>query len=170
MSVASTRDSVDLETFILELPSGERDEVRAAAERIDDLEREVGQPGWLEENFFKLTIAALILFALGIAGLIGALAGLRGAIGLGGVVLLLAAFPTLVFAYLWSVRGRTRIDDAKMRLNERHFLPHGGVYFGGRSGKREVMRVEPPGEDKPDLRERTRRLYAAATTTRRWRW
>jgi hypothetical protein len=168
--MAEARQTVDLATFLARLPEAERAEVRAAAARIEALEREIGPPGWIERHLIPLGVAALGLFALGIAGLIGVLAGLRGAIGLGGVVLLVSAFPLLVGAYLWSVRDRTRLDRAKMALNEAHFLPHGGVYFGARAnreGKVLLVRRSEPGE--PTLRERTLAQYEKATK-RRWWW
>ncbi len=95
--------------------------------------------------------------------------GLVAFAGFGLVVPLLAAFPALVLAYLWSVRGRTRLDREKMDLNERHFLPRGGAYFGASDGSRRVMRVEPRREEPPTLKEKTERLHAEATR-RRWWW
>ena len=166
--MAETPEAVDLETFLAGLPAEDAAELRVAAAEIEALEREVGPPGWIERNLVTLTLTSLVLFALGLAGLIGVLAGLTGVIGLGGIVLLVAAFPVLMLAYLWSVRGRTRVDKAKMTLNDRHFLPHGGVYFGAR-GNGKVVRVAPPQSGEPNLRQRTEALHATATR-RRWWW
>jgi hypothetical protein len=158
---------IPLEAFLAALPAPEAAEARAAAARIDALERAVGPPGWLERHLLPLGLGALLLFTLGVLLLAGLLAGIGG-IGLGAVLPLIAAFPLLVFAYLWSVRGRTRLDREKMALNERYFLPHGGIYFGERSGGGQVMPVErAPAE--PTLRDRAHALYAEATR-RRWWW
>lgn len=163
------RDTIPLEAFLAVLPESEAAEVRAAAHRIDALEREIGPPNWLEQNLVGFGLGTLMLFTAGLALLALRAAGLIAFVGLGMVMPLLAAFPALVLAYLWSVRGRTRLDREKMDLNDRHFLPHGAVYFGDEDGNRLVMRVEPPAEGPPTLRERTERLHAQATR-RRWWW
>lgn len=163
------RETIPLEAFLAELPEPEAEETRKAARQIDMLEREIGAPGWLERNLMILGLGTLLLFTAGVVLLILRAAGLIGFIGFGLVVPLLAAFPALVLAYLWSVRGRTRVDREKMELNDRHFLPHGGAYFAARDGTRRVMRVEPRREDEPTLRERAERLHADATR-RRWWW
>jgi len=128
----------------------------------------VPPPNWIERNLATLVIAALALFALGIASFAGLAAGLGGLFGLGGVVLMVAAFPALVLAYAWSVRFRTAADREKMALNQRYFLPHGGIYFGSPRGNGKVVRVATAG-DGPNLRQRTEALYRQATP-RRWWW
>ena len=163
------RETIPLEAFLAELPEAEAEEARLAARRIDALEREIGEPGWLERNLVGFGLGALVLFSVGVVLLILRATGAVAFAGLGLVVPLLAVFPLLVLAYMWTVRGRTRLDREKMELNERHFLPHGGAYFGARDGTRRVMRVEPRREDEPTLRERAERLHAEATR-RRWWW
>ena len=165
----TTRETVPLETFLAELPEEEKAEAREAAERIDELERDIGPPGWIERHLVGLGLAALALFAAGLALFFARAGGIGWAPGAAVLVPLLAAFPLLALAYLWSVRARSRLDRQKMALNEAHFLPHGGVYFGSRAGRGQVMRVEPPSEDEPTLRERAERLHAEATR-RRWWW
>ncbi len=164
----TTRPMVPLEAFLAELPEDDAAEARAAAARIDALEREVGPPGWLERHLVPLGLGALVLFTIGVLTLLGHMAGLRSFLGLAAVVPLVAAFPLLVLAYVWSVRGRTRLDRQKMELNERHFLPHGGLYFGARNGEGKVMRVEVRPEAEPNLRERTEALYGEVTKRRFW--
>ncbi len=164
-------ESETLEAFLAGLAEEDAAQARVAAARIDALEREIGSPGWIERNLMWLAIAALVLFVLGVGGLIGVLGWVRAAFGLGGVTLMVAGFPALMLAYLWSVRGRTRADHEKMELNEGHFLPHGGLYFGaapGDSGSSsgKVVRVDwKPGEK--NLREQVQARYDAATR-RRW--
>lgn len=166
------RETVPLEAFLTELPDEAAAEARAAAARIDALERQVGPPGWLERHLFRLAGGALVAFAIGLGLLLGRAAGHAGLPGAGVIVPLLGAPPGLALAYLWSVRGRARLDRAKMDLNEAHFLPHGGLYFGGEGGEDggdRVLRVAPPKPERPNLRERTERLHAEATR-RRWWW
>ncbi|HUS53260.1 MAG TPA: hypothetical protein VMY41_04545 [Thermohalobaculum sp.] len=163
----NTRESTDLETFLASLPDAEAAEARVAAARIDALENLVGPPNWIERNLVLLAVVTLGLFVTGVTGLIGVFAWGRETLGLGGVTLMVSAFPTLVFAYLFSVRGQTRFDHAKMALNERHFLPHGGLYFGTPSGSGKVVRVDPPKTGEPTLREQIEAQHHAAST-RKW--
>lgn len=160
---------IPLETFLAELTEEKAADARAAARRIDMLERQVGPPGWLERNLISLALIALAFFVVGAGALIGAFAWLRSVIGIGGISLLVAAFPVLMFVYLVTVRGRTAVDNEKMRLNDRYFLPNGAVYFrdAGMRGPGFVLRVEPRTKGEPTLRERTEAHYAAATK-RRW--
>ena len=158
-----------LEAFLAALDDNAAEEARAAAGQIDALERTVGPPSWLERNLISLALIAMALFLAGTGALIGLLPWLRSVIGLSGVTLLVAVFPGLVLAYLISVKGRTAIDNKKMALNDKHFLPHGGVYFSA-AGEGEpgiVVRVDPPAKGEPTLRERVEAQYDAATK-RRW--
>ena len=165
----ASRPTVPLEAFLAELPPGEAAEARAAAARIDALERRIGPPGWLERHRAGLGLGALALFTAGLALFIARAVGVGGMPGPALLVPMLAAFPALALGYLWSVRGRSRLDREKMVLNETHFLPHGGVYFGARDGGARVLRVEPPAAEAPNLRERAERLHAEVTH-RRWWW
>ncbi len=164
-------ETLTLEAFLARLPEEDAAQARVAAARIDALEREIGPPGWIERNLMRLVLAALALFVLGVGGLIGVLGWVRAVFGLGGVTLMVAAFPALMLAYLWSVRGRTGADHEKMALNEKYFLPHGGLYFGAapgdsESGSGKVVRVDwKPGEK--NLREQVQARYDAATK-RHW--
>jgi len=168
MTMAMRADSTDLESFLAALPEEDAAQARVAAARIDALERQIGPPVWIERNLIWLAVASLILFGLGLTGLIGVFAWGRATLGLGGVTLMVSAFPALMLAYLLSVRGQTRRDHAKMALNESHFLPHGGIYFGTRDGNGRVLLVErPAGDAEPDLRARVHAQHAAATR-RRW--
>ncbi len=159
-------ETLNLEAFLAGLADEDAAQARVAAARIDALERAIGPPGWIERNVVRLTVAALVLFALGVGGLIGVLGWVRAIFGLGGVTLMVAGFPALVLAYLWSVRGRTRADHEKMALNEKHFLPHDGFYFGARSGQGKVVRVDLQPVDM-NLREQVEARHAAAMK-RRW--
>lgn len=166
--MAGARDTVDLEAFLADLPGPAAAEAQAAAARIDALERSMPPPNWIERNLAPLVVVTLALFALGIAAFAGLVAGLGGSVGLGGVILMVAAFPALVLTYSWSVRGRTAADREKMSLNHRHFLPHGAIYFGAPKGGGKVVRFAT-GRGDPDLRQRTEALYRQATP-RRWWW
>jgi hypothetical protein len=165
--MAEVGESVALEEFLDGLAEDDAAAARIAAARIDALEREVGPPGWVERNIVVLFVGALVLFVLGLGGLIGVFGWGRAVFGLGGVTLMVAAFPALMLAYLLSVRGRTGIDHEKMALNEKNFMPHGGLYFGAAGGGGKVVRVEPPKKIEMNLRERTLAQHKAATK-RHW--
>jgi hypothetical protein len=150
-----------LEVFLAGLPEENAARARVAAARIDALEREIGPPGWIERNLIVLALVSAVLFVAGAGGLLGIFAWGRTIFGLGGITLMVSAFPGLILAYLLSVRGRTRVDDEKMTLNTAHFMPHGGAYFGG--GR--VVRVDwKPRE--MNLRDQVQARYDAAT--KRW--
>jgi hypothetical protein len=155
-----------LSAFLTRLGPEDAARARAAAERIDALERAIELPGWIERNLVRLALAALVLFVIGAGGLFGIFGWGRALFGLGGVTLMVAAFPALMLAYLLSVRGRTRADHEKMTLNVSHFLPHGGLYFGAVDGVGMVVRAQPKSGEK-NLREQVQARYDAATK-RRW--
>jgi hypothetical protein len=159
--MADTPEKMGLETFLAALPEQDAVEARVAAARIDSLEREIGPPGWIERNMWPLAGGAFLLFILGMVFLIGIFAWGRTVLGLGGVVLLICAFPALMLAYLWSVRGRTAADHEKMALNEKYFLPHQGIYFGGGT----VVRVNWTKREL-NLREQVEARHAEVTKRR----
>ena len=165
--MAKVGEKIVLEEFLAGLAKEDVAAVRTAAARIDALEREVGPPGWIERNLVVLAVGALVLFASGAGGLFGVFGWVRAVFGLGGIALMAAAFSALMMAYMLSVRGRTGVDHEKMALNEEHFLPHGGLYFGTINGDGEVLLVEPPKSVEMNLRERTLAQHAAATK-RQW--
>ena len=107
----SIPEKLDLEEFLGQLAPEDAAEARAAAVRIDALERQIGPPGWIERNLILLALGSVFLFVVGVGGLLGVLDWGRAIFGLGGITLMVAAFPALVLAYLLSVRGRTRADD-----------------------------------------------------------
>ena len=152
-----------LEAFLAGLPDEDAAAARVAAARIDALEREAGPPGWIERNLTWLVAVSLVLFAMGAGALFGIFDWGRAVFGLGGITVMVAVFPAVMLTYLLSVRGRTGADQEKIALNEAHFLPHGGVYFGADSGGGKVTRVTPPKQSEMNLRERTMAQHKAAT-------
>jgi len=165
--MTETRKTVALDTFLARVPEDDAAAARAAAAQIDALERQIGPPGWIERNLMPLGSIAGGLFVLGLTGFF---LGMQGVVGLGTVVLLISAMPILVLAYLLSIRGQTRLDDAKMALNEKHFLGHGGIYFGaaGGNGAGKVLLVKRPTAEEPDLRSKIQAQYDAAAKRRLW--
>ncbi len=159
-------EELELEEFLAWLTPEEAAEAKVAAARIDALERAIGPPGWIERNMAPLAVAALVLFAIGAGGLFGIFGWGRAIFGLAGVTLMVAAFPALMLAYLLLVSGRSRADYEKMELNEKHFLPHGGYYFGAPDGGGTVVRAERQSGEM-NLREQVQARHDAAMK-RRW--
>jgi hypothetical protein len=156
-------ETQSLEEFLAGLPDEDAANAQVAAARIDELEREAGPPGWIERNLIWLVAVSLVLFVIGAGALFGVFAWGRVVLGLGGITIMVGAFPAVMLTYLLSVRGRTGADHEKMALNEAHFLPHGGLYFGGNGGTGKVTRVSPPKKTEINLRDRTMALHKDAT-------
>ena len=156
-------ETQSLDAFLAGLPDEDAAKARGAAAQIDALEREAGPPGWIERNLIRLVAVSLVLFVIGAGSLFGVFAWGHVVLGLGGITVMVAAFPAVMLTYLLSVRGRTGADHEKMALNEAHFMPHGGLYFGAGSGGGKVTRVTPPEKVEMNLRDRTIAQHKAAT-------
>ena len=65
-----------------------------------------------------------------------------------------------------SERRRSGLDHEKMALNEQHFLPHGGFYFGAPDGGGKVVRAQIKSGEK-NLREQVQSRYDEANK-RHW--
>lgn len=145
--------TVDLDTFLAELPAEMAAKAKAAAARIDELEHAADRIGQSDRRY-------LVLFA--IAGLLALTAT---AIGLGGfdlfkrghstvldfvVIGMAGAFPLLVLIYSLRMRERTKIDQKKFEIIEAYFLPYDAIYL-------------PPGPD------REHGLVTVSPRARAWR-
>lgn len=126
------RPPVDLATFLAELPPDAAGDARAAAHRMDELERSIDPIRDIEARYAWAAWLALAFF---IAGAIIVLwpgewaAAVFAVIGRLGVVAMLSGLPLLGFAYGMATRDRSRVDLNKIVLNRKHFLPHGAYYF-----------------------------------------
>ena len=126
------RINIDLETFLESLPEEAAANARAAAARIDELERAAQRIGESDRRYVKLFAGAIVLalaaayLALGGADLFR---GGTGALGDFAVLAMAAAFPILVVVYSLRMRERTRIDQQKFHIMEACFMPYDGIYF-----------------------------------------
>ncbi len=126
------RINIDLETFLESLPEEDAANARAAAERIDELERAAQRIGESDRRYVKLFAGAILLalaaayMALGGADLF---LGGTGVFGDVAVLAMAAVFPVLVVVYSLRMRERTKIDQQKFRIIEICFLPWDGIYF-----------------------------------------
>ena len=126
------RMNIDLETFLESLPEEGAAKARAAAARIDELERAAQRIGTSDRTYIYLFAGAGVL---GLAAAVLTFGGFQlfGTVSIttGGIsVLAMAAvFPALVLVYSLRMRERTKIDRQKFEIIENFFLPYDGIYF-----------------------------------------
>ncbi len=144
---------IALDAFLDRLDQQSAGEARAAAGRMDELERVAQDLDGIERAYLPWAIAALALFISSGVLLLSDSNMFRGAqdflgpVGLAGMA---AALPILGIVYTIQVRGRTQADVEKFALNKEAFAPHGGIYFpapGGGTGT--VYLTDPNKESAP---------------------
>ncbi len=124
--------SMSLEAFLENLPQEEAANARVAAARMDELERSIDGLRDIEHRFMPYAIFSGVLFIIATVTVFGmhpVLGEARRIMGEVGLAAMLGALPALVIVYGFRVRERTRADSATLKLNNAHFLPHGGLYF-----------------------------------------
>jgi hypothetical protein len=150
------RTSVDLETFLESLPTEAAAKARAAAARIDELERAALRIGKSDRRYVVLFAGAVALALVAAVMALGGYDLFRTATGDYGdlaVLVMAGIFPLLVLIYGLRMRERTRIDREKFEIIETYFLPHDGIYFPPGPGRRKGMVSISPGASawrKPD--------------------
>ena len=143
-----------LTAFLARLDTEESAHARAAAEAIDELEKRTFPVRGIERQLLPYFCAAAVAF---VVGLILFFAGKDSFFGLFkemdnlGITLLLIWLPILICYYAFRVRWRTRADARAFELNQRYFLPHGGIYFPSSAPGEQacVIRIDPKQGWKP---------------------
>lgn len=160
------RKNIDLETFLDGLPAEAAANARAAASRIDELERAAQRIGQSDRRYIKLFAGAGVLglsaavMTFGGAHLFG-----KGNVDLGDVAVMAmaGAFPLLILVYALRMRERTKIDQQKFQIIETYFLPYDGIYFApGPDNNTGTVSVSPRAQDwrRPNTRdEKKARAY-----------
>ncbi|MFQ5625621.1 MAG: hypothetical protein ACE5FM_03090 [Methyloligellaceae bacterium] len=126
------RKTIDLETFLESLPEEDAANARAAAARIDELERTAQRIGKSDRRYVILFAGAVLL---ALAAAVMALGGYdlfsSGNAGYGdmAVLVMAGALPLLVLIYSLRMRERTKIDRQKFQIIETCFMPYDGIYF-----------------------------------------
>ena len=123
---------ITLAGFLDQLGNEEARQAKAAAEAIDELERLAYPVRGIEQQLLPMFGITAVAFVLGlIVFTIGALGWLSPLSDFYRVVtpLLLGALPTLTIYYAFRVRKRSRADARSFDLNQKYFIPHGGIYF-----------------------------------------
>jgi cbb3-type cytochrome oxidase subunit 3 len=125
-------DRIALDRFLATLPPEAAAELRAEAERIDALERQVMPVRGIERRLKVPFYVSAAMFVIGLVVFLASgrdLETVRALIGEIGLCLLLGALPALAIYYAYRVRWRTRADRAAFEANRDHFMPHGVIYF-----------------------------------------
>ncbi len=126
------RKNIDLETFLESLPVEAAANARAAAARIDELERAAQRIGRSDRRYVFLFAGAGLL---GLAAAVMTFGGYhlfgKGYMASGefAVLAMAGVFPILLLVYSLRMRERTKIDQQKFRIVETYFLPYDGIYF-----------------------------------------
>lgn len=144
MTAAGER--IGLEDFLAGLDEADAARARVAAAEIDRLARTGDRMEGIERRFALPALAGIVLFGIGVWLLF------HPTLEAGwGIAACLAVLPGVVLAYAWRVAPRSRADAAAERLNRRHFLPHGGLYFPPGARPAAVVRVDwtPPEPELP---------------------
>jgi len=142
------RINIDLETFLESLPEEAAANARAAATRIDELERAAQRIGESDRRYVKAFAGAILLalaatyLALGGTDLF---LGGTGNFGDFAVLAMAAVFPLLVVVYSLRMRERTRIDQQKFHIIETCFMPYDGIYFPPGPERKQAMVSISPG-------------------------
>ncbi|MEO1709238.1 MAG: hypothetical protein AAFR70_03125 [Pseudomonadota bacterium] len=126
------REPVSLDVYLSELSDEEAGEARAAAERMDALERTIDDVRDLEQRYWWLGVVTGLLFVFGAFVTLYPspfTEWVLGTFGLMGVSAMTAAFGLLVLAYGFIVRRRSAVDTIKQELNKAHFVPRDAYYF-----------------------------------------
>lgn len=143
-------DRVPLATFLATLPADVAARLKAQAERIDALERQVVGVRGIESQLKLPFFISVAMFGFGLVAFFTSgrdLTLVRSLIGEIGLCLLLGALPVLAIYYAFRVRHRTRADKAAFEANRSHFMPHGAIYFpAAEPGQTPVVVLVDPGK------------------------
>lgn len=152
---------IALDAFLDRLDPHSAAEARAAAGRMDELERVAQDLEGVERTYLPWAIGAVGLFIASGVLLLSDSSMFRGAqtflgpVGLAGMA---AALPILGIVYTFQVRGRTNADAEKFSLNKEAFAPHGGIYFPAPDGGvgtvylTDPNKMSAPKDKKDDIR------------------
>lgn len=128
---------IDLDTFLEDLPATAAANARAAAARIDELERAAQRIGEADRHY-------VTAFAIsGVLAMIAAYMALGGHDLFNGgdgtlldftVLIMAGAFPLMILLYSLRMRERTKLDQEKFEIIKTYFMPFNGIYFSPRPG------------------------------------
>ena len=149
--------TIDLETFLEGLPTTAAANAKAAAARIDELERAAQRIGRSDRQY-------VIAFAgTGVLALIAAFMALGGydlfrggyaVLGDFAVLVMAGGFPLMIIIYSLRMRERTKLDQKKFEIIETYFMPYNGIYFPPAPGRTTGTISIAPADSwrKPDMK------------------
>ena len=151
-----TREKIDLQQFLEGLAEPARAEARAAAGKIEELDRTAQQVAEIERRFLPWAVGAALAFVIGAVLVFSdgdTFRQARDLLGFVPLAAMLAAFPIVAIAYGLKVRYRTRADREVWQLNQTYFVPHGGIYFPPGEAKGGVYLTGPIEKQAKDWRD-----------------
>jgi len=132
------RKTLDLETFLKDLPETAAANARAAAARIDELEHAAQRIGASDRQYIIAFAGAGVMAMIAAYMALGGFVLFKGGNGAGldlAVLFMAGAFPLMILIYSLRMRERTKIDQKKYEIIEAYFLPYNGIYFSPRPGQ-----------------------------------
>ena len=129
---SNPREPVALDVFLQDLEDTAAGEARAAAQKMDDLERSIDHLRDVETQYRWFAVTAALMF---VAGTVVVLypsdwsAMVYRTLGPLTFIVMIGTLPVLGGVYAFTVKDRTRADLNKAALNKKHFVPHNAYYF-----------------------------------------
>ena len=126
------RKTIDLETFLEDLPATAAANARAAAARIDELERIAQRIGKSDRHYVIAFAGAGVMALIAAYMALGGYDLYRGGYGALvdlAVLFMAGAFPLMILIYSLRMRERTKLDQKKYEIIETYFMPYNGIYF-----------------------------------------
>lgn len=131
--------------------------LRKIARQIDGLAEQAERFGGIEQRFIRLAMGAAVLFGIGLILLIfpRTFDGTPFLSSIWTIIGCMLAFPAVAVFYAYKVLPRSRLDAEIEALNQRHFVPLGGVYFAAGIAPAGVIRVTytPPEDDASEVKD-----------------
>lgn len=141
----------DISTGLEAMQSPDTGALRKIARKIDGLADQAERFGDIEKRFVGLALGSGVLFFVGLVLLIFPRTFLDVPFlsSMWVIIGCMAAFPAVAVSYAYQAMPRSRLDAEIEELNQRHFVPLGGVYFAAVQMPAGVIRVNytPPEEE-----------------------
>lgn len=126
------RKTIDLETFLEGLPVTAAANAKAAAARIDELERAAQRIGKSDRFYINAFAGAGVLAMIAAYMTLGGydlFSGKHPVLGDFAVLAMASAFPLMIVLYTVHMSERTKLDRKKFKIIETYFMPYNGIYF-----------------------------------------
>lgn len=144
----TNNDPMPLEEFLRDLDPEVAGAARAAAARMDELERSIDHQRDIEWRYWWVAALAAVFFVFGTSLVLVPgewTAPIYAVVGPMLTTLMICGLGIVGLVYAYLVRDRSNVDEEKFALNREHFVPHNAYYFpsevAGQPGR--VVRYTP---------------------------